>query len=110
MRQIVESKIENTIMEIYDDKAYFITPIEGFLLHHNSYDLHDLDTDVITYGFSTATVSIPIDYNFEENQNNIFVILESEVGNYRYDGSPSEEATEQDYKNALVEMGVVLND
>ena len=105
MRIQVETKIANTVMENYDNKVFFITPLNNYTLHHNSYDFQDLDTNEVNYGFSTSGVSVPLDYDFVENQDNIFAILESEVGSYQ-----SNKATEQDYQNALADFGVSIID
>ena len=68
----VEPKFENTIMEIYNDKVYFITPSNGYKLHHNSYDFHDEEMKEIIYGFSTSSISVPIDYDFEKTINKYY--------------------------------------
>lgn len=75
--------IENTTIEKYTNKrgrsVYFITPNEGFLLHDNRLDYEDLERGTITKGYTSGSVSVPSNYNFEENKNNIYTILESNL-------------------------------
>ena len=108
MKIRVESKIVNTVMENYDNKVYFVTPNSGYTLHHNSYDFQDLGTNEVDYGFSTSGVSVPIDYDFEENADNIFTILVDAVDSYK--SNRKEKASEQDYQEALIEFGVSLDE
>ena len=83
----IESIIKNTTMEEYTSvrghKVYYISPIDGHTLHHKVRDDYDEENREIIYGFSTASVSVPVDYDFETNPDNIFAILESEIENYQ---------------------------
>lgn len=110
MRVTVEAIFENTIMEKYingsgKELVYYITPKEGYVLHHKEHDSYDDEIKKTIYGFTKASVSVPIGYDFDKNPLNIFAILEREAENYQ----PTEvQATETDYQNALAEMGVEL--
>lgn len=68
--------IENTVIELKTSKrgrsVYYITPIDGYKLHDNRLDFEDLDRGTIIEGFTTGSVSVAKNYNFEENPNNIY--------------------------------------
>lgn len=87
MAQItVEPIIENTTMTKYVNNnnvalAYFITPIEGYVLHDSRKDWTEgIDgEEVLKEGFATNGVSVPITYDFEANPFNLYTKLASEV-------------------------------
>ena len=114
MRETVKPIFENTTMEKFisvgKELVYHIKPNYDYVLHHKEHDFYDNETKTITYGFTKASVSVPIGYDFENNPLNIFAILESEAENYQPTDTTEEQATEEDYQKALAEMGVVFND
>lgn len=86
----VESRFENTTMQAYYNgnnelRAYFITPNEGYVIHTNSYDTPVLDeetgeeTGETLLGYTTGTISVGYNYNFEENPFEIYAVLRTEV-------------------------------
>lgn len=84
----VEPIIENTTMEKYIDsnnveRAYYIYPIDGYVLHDSRKDWTDIDPEtneeILFEGFSTYGVSVPITYNFTTNPFNLYTKLASEV-------------------------------
>lgn len=84
----VEPIIANTTMEKYIDsnnveRAYFIAPIEGYVLHHSGKDFTIIDEitmeETIVEGFASGSVSVPIDYDFDANPDNLYTKLASEV-------------------------------
>ena len=80
---------ENTTMQVYYNSnnvltAYYIYPCEGYVLHNNAYDEIVLDefgneTDEVMQRFTTSFTTVLANYNFEENPDNIFAILRSEI-------------------------------
>ena len=79
----VDTIIDNTTMEQYTSKrgasVLFITPIDGYKLHDNRLDFEDIERGTVKEGFTTDSVSVPSNYDFEENKNNIYTILESNL-------------------------------
>ena len=78
---------ENTTMQAYYNssnvlRAYYIKPVEGYVLHEKSYDTEVIDpetlepTGEIKLGYIPypAFVSVPYNYNFGENPYNIFAV------------------------------------
>ena len=78
---------ENTTMQAYYNsenvlRVYYIKPIEGYVLHSSGYDTEVFDeetgqpTGEILLGYIPypAFVSVPYNYNFEENPYNIFAV------------------------------------
>ena len=73
--------IENTQTEYCDvDKAYRITPNDGYVLHTKFYDVHVIneetleETDKITKGFTDSYIVISSDYDFEANPYDIYAV------------------------------------
>ena len=82
----VEPIIENTTMEKYVNNnnvevAYFIAPIEGYVIHHNARDwTEEIDgEEVVKEGFTTGSVSVPIIYDFTVNPFGLYTKLITEV-------------------------------
>lgn len=88
-RITVEARIPNTRMEAYYNtsnvlRTYFIYPLEGYALHDNAYDepIRDEEgneTGEVKQRFTTSFTTVLANYNFEENPDNIFAILRSEI-------------------------------
>lgn len=88
--------IPNTTMQIYTngqgvDLAYYITPIEGYVIHDKARDFQAVDPDtfdplfdengdpIMVQGFTTATASCGLNYDFEANPREFFTKPENEV-------------------------------
>lgn len=88
--------IPNTTMQIYTNNAgvdltYRITPVAGYVLHDKARDWEAYDevtgdliydengNPIVVQGFTTATASCGINYDFEANPREFFTKLESEV-------------------------------
>lgn len=87
--------IENTTMQIYSndrgDVAYYITPVDGYVLHDNARDWEAFDEEtgdliydengntIIVQGFTQGTASCSINYDFNANPREFFTKLENEV-------------------------------
>ena len=76
--------IENTVIELKTNRRgrsiYYISPIDGYKLHDNRLDYYaDIEETEFIEGFTTGSVSVPSNYDFEENKNNIYTILESNL-------------------------------
>lgn len=108
----VETKIENTSMQMYDDKTYWIKPNEGYKLHAKDFDgeTENSETGEITkeFGFTTGIVTCGVNYDFEKNEREFYVVPEDEVVEPE-SIVPEETATESDYINALESLGVDFN-
>lgn len=86
---ILPTLVENTIMHkiLVDDvpKTIRISPTDGFVIHDNRLDdyLIDEETEIPeaepTAGYKSGSVSVRWDYDFVENQNNIYAISRSSV-------------------------------
>ena len=85
-------------------RSYRITPNENYVLHDNASDWTETDEETgaqITYlGYTRGTVSCSATYDFEANPREFYAVEEHNVV------LKSEEATEEDYQDALREMGV----
>ena len=93
MAQIpVDPVYENTTMTAYYNssnvlRAYFITAVEGYLLHDEQYDFIEIDEEtgeptgetMLGYIPYPAPVSVGYNYEFEANPRNIFAIPEGTV-------------------------------
>lgn len=89
-RTPVEAIIPNTRMEAYYNtsnvlRKYYIYPLEGYALHDNAYDEPILDaqgneTGEVLQRFTTAFTTVPYNYDFEVNPDNIFTKPLSELG------------------------------
>ena len=73
--------IENTKTEYCDvDKAYRITPIDGYVLHTKFYDVPVIneetleETGEIKKGYTDSYIVISSDYDFEANPYDIYVV------------------------------------
>ena len=81
---VVPSLIENTTMqEILKDGilyGYFITPIEGYVLHDKNYDneIVDFETDEptgeVSLGYRTSKASVMGNYDFVVNTRELYAI------------------------------------
>ena len=79
--------VENTATEYCDiDKAYRITPNDGYLLHTKFYDRHVFDEETmeetaeIIKGYTDSYIVISSDYDFEENPYDIYAVRKEEAG------------------------------
>ena len=73
---------------LYDNsnvlKAYYIEPVEGYVLHDNAYDTPVFDestlseTGEIILGYTSSPISVWENYNFETNPREIYVITKEE--------------------------------
>lgn len=105
----VDTKIENTTMQMYDNKTYWIKPIEGYKLHATEFDseYEDIETGemVKEIGFTQGIITCSVKYDFEKNEREFYSIPEDETI------APVlvETATESDYINALESLGVNFN-
>lgn len=108
----VETKIENTSMQVYDNKAYWIKPNEGYKLHAKEFDseTENPETGEITkeIRFTTGIVTCGAKYDFEKNEREFYAIPENEVVEPVVI-NPEDVATESDYINALESLGVDFN-
>ena len=73
--------IKNTKTEYCDvDKAYRITPNDGYVLHTKFYDVHVINeetmeaTGEIIKGYTDSYIVISSDYDFEENPYDIYAV------------------------------------
>lgn len=89
MRAEVTPYFENTRQyALYDNsnilKAYYIEPVEGYVLHDNAYDTPVFDestmseTGEIILGYTSSPISVWENYNFETNPREIYVITKEE--------------------------------
>lgn len=78
---------ENTTMQAYYNnsnvlRSYYIAPIEGYVLHHTSYDTEVIDeatgepTGEIILGYIPypASVTVGYNYDFEANPKQIYAV------------------------------------
>jgi hypothetical protein len=96
----VEAIIPNTRMEAYYNannvlRVYYIYPLEGYGLHHNAYDEPILDeegnpTGEVIQRFTTAFLTVPYNYDFEANPENIFTKPLSELDENQLCGGTTE--------------------
>ena len=83
----VISPIENTIMleKLRDGilYAYFITPVEGYVIHDKARDWQDLDPDTLEetnqLGYTRGTVSCSASYDFMANPREFYAVPEDSV-------------------------------
>ena len=84
--------------------SYRITPNENYVLHDSESDWTETDEDTgaqtIYFGYTKGTVSCSATYDFEANPREFYAVEEHDAV------LTSEEATEEDYQEALREMGV----
>lgn len=73
--------IENTKTEYCDvDKAYRITPNDGYVLHTKFYDIPIIDEETleetgdISKGYTDSYIVVSSGYDFEENPFDIYAI------------------------------------
>jgi hypothetical protein len=70
--------IENTSMQIYDDKTYWIKPNEGYKLHEKIRDVEDVDPEtgkpILILGFNESISTCSINYDFEINEREFYTI------------------------------------
>jgi hypothetical protein len=99
-RVAVEARFPNTRMEAYYNsnnvlRTYYIYPLEGYALHDNAYDAPILDeneneTGEVIQRFTTAFTTVPYNYDFEANPDNIFAKLLSELDENQLCGDTTE--------------------
>ena len=86
-----ETRYENTTMrEIRNDAGdltgYDIAPIEGYVLHNSSFDVHEYDPEtnkqgeLISMGYSSSSSSVEPEYNFDANPYGIYAVKRDAVG------------------------------
>ena len=74
---------ENTTMEAYYNssnvlRSYYIAPVEGYALHASRYDFEEFDEETgeptgnIIEGFTTYSITVGFNYDFETNPENIY--------------------------------------
>ena len=84
---VVPSLIENTIMQKnFKDgvpTTYYITPVEGYVLHDKVYDSPAVDevtyeeTGEIILGYRRTTASCSVNYDFIENPREFYAVAET---------------------------------
>jgi hypothetical protein len=83
MRDIIPSLIENTTMQlrVVNDtpRSYWITPVDGYVLHDTSYDYHEADengnpTGVVVLGYRTSTATCGANYDFTANPREFYAV------------------------------------
>lgn len=81
---------DNTTMQAYYNNnnvltAYYIRPIEGYVLHDNQFDTHVIDentleeTGEIILGYTRAVISVGYNYDFEANPRELYAVPESSI-------------------------------
>lgn len=76
--------VENTTMKtMFRDGVpyqYLITPNKDYVLHETGYDYPDMNNPEIKHkGYTTGTITVPVDYDFETNDREIYAVLRSEA-------------------------------
>lgn len=70
--------IENTSMQMYDDKAYWIKANEGYKLHEKDRDVEEIDPKtgklILILGFNESISTCSVDYDFEKNEREFYTI------------------------------------
>ena len=78
MLKDVEPIIENTSMQEYDGKTYWIKPNSGYKLHEKGRDTEDVDPVtgklVLVLGFNENISTCSINYDFEKNDREFYTI------------------------------------
>ena len=100
----VEPYFENTTQEAYysdtDNRmmGYFIFPVEGYVLHDNALDTNAFDPETgeltggINLGYTGGSISVGRNYDFAENNREIYAVPRSEVDeNYIFGGGDNGE-------------------
>lgn len=105
--------IENTSMQEYDNKTYWIKPNEGYKLHAKEFDSEtekpEMGEIIKEVGFTTGIVTCSVKYDFEKNEREFYTIPENEVVEPEII-NPEDMATESDYIKALESLGVDFNE
>lgn len=83
---------ENTTMKAYYNdsnvlRGYYIAPIEGYVLHSNSYDIDVFDEvtgkptgeNVLGYISYPASIMVGYNYDFDSNPKQIYAVYEDDV-------------------------------
>lgn len=86
-QDVIPSLIENTKMRLRikdgNPNSYWITPVEGYVLHDNARDWNVTDpvTGETTHylGYSHGIASCPVSYDFTANPREFFAVLEDSV-------------------------------
>ena len=83
-KDVVPTFIHNTIMkQSFNDgqpSAYYIMPIEGYVMHDKHYDAPEInpetfeETGNIILGYRTNCASLSIDYDFNKNPRELYAI------------------------------------
>ena len=87
---VTPTPIENATVQKYINnqgvhRSYRITPNEGYVLHDKGYDTIVYDeetmepTGEVILGYRTSTASCPANYDFEENPNEYYCVLATDV-------------------------------
>ena len=82
----IEPLISNTEMQVREDEngeviSYRITPSKGYKLHTIHYDIQLFDSDTgepideYELGYTTGTILVGNNYDFEENPFDIYSVL-----------------------------------
>ena len=90
MRVEVTPYFENTTQQAFyinenQLRAYYITPMEGYVLHDKALDMPEYfegtteETGNIILGYTTGTISVGYNYNFEENPREIYAVLRETI-------------------------------
>lgn len=74
----VEPIIENTTMQLYDNKCYWIKPNEGYKLHEKGRDIEEENPEtgekILILGFNENVSTCSINYDFEVNEREFYTI------------------------------------
>ena len=75
--------VENTTMKTMFRNGvpyqYLITPKENYVLHEIGYDYTDMNNLEIKHkGYTVGTITVPVNYDFETNDREIYAVVESE--------------------------------
>lgn len=70
--------IENTSMQIYDEKTYWIKPNKGYKLHEKGRDFEYADPEtgksVLILGFNESISTCSVNYDFEQNEREFYTV------------------------------------
>ena len=90
MYKEIEAIIENTKFEARTDEngniiSYRISPIEGYKLHEITLDEILVDEETLQetgktkLGFTTSYITAGVNYDFEKNERQIYVVREDDI-------------------------------
>jgi hypothetical protein len=73
---VTPTPIENAVVQkVLRDgvhKTYYITPVDGYVLHDKNYD--DINVTPVLLGYRTSTASIPVSYDFAANPREFYAV------------------------------------